>query len=313
MAHHSPREGVCNACSGPPPWVRVTEHGGPHVELGGRLRLQWQPLPTVSGLGSFGSDPKNEESLATPTETIEPSGHGSTRAPAGLRRLDALTAKYRVGAELGDTRREVSSAASVRPTIPTVSSQAASPRPAPSSRTAPVVQTLPIVGIWVPSGWMGDAERPDGTLSYRLVGDDPSTQGTYDEWSYDPIRGGSKGWVAVAYQFPDSNWGDAPGKHLSRRGFTHLTFRARCLGPPSGQTLLIKSGGHTRPGAPYPASFESDPVIVKLDKSWRTYSVLLDGLDLSNVPAAFTFVLRASSSGPCVIDLADIRFSGPGD
>jgi hypothetical protein len=160
---------------------------------------------------------------------------------------------------------------------------------------------------------MGDAERPDGPLSYRLVGNDPSTQGTYDQWSYDPTKGGSKGWVAVAYQFPDSNWGDAPGKDLSRRGFTRLTFRARGRGRPRSQTLIVKSGGHTRLGAPYPASFESDPVIVELDKCWRAYSVPVDRLDLSNVPAAFTFVLRASSSGPCVFDLADIMFSGPGD
>jgi hypothetical protein len=157
---------------------------------------------------------------------------------------------------------------------------------------------------------MGDAEDPDGPLSYRLVEDDPSIPGTYDEWSYDPAKGRHRGWAAVAYQFPDSNWGDAPGKDLSRRGLTRLTFSARSRSGSGIATLIAKSGGHTRPGAPWPASYESDPLVIRLGRDFRTYSIGLEGLNLSNVPAAFTFVLRGR---PCVLDLKDIAFRGPDD
>ena len=171
-----------------------------------------------------------------------------------------------------------------------------------------MVKPLPIEGTWVPSGWMGDAAgRPDGPLSYRVYQEADS--GTFEEWSYEPAEGSRLGWVAAAYQYPDSNFGDAPGKNLSRRGFTQLTFRVRGRSGSEGETLIVKSGGHTRPGVPHPASYESDPVIVMLEKQWRTYSIPLDE-DLSNVPTAFTFVLRG---GPCVFDLDDITFRGPDD
>jgi hypothetical protein len=250
--------------------------------------------PTITVLKSPGGNPNTEGTSELQSESDESVNHGKPSMPNSLQRLTTVADKHRAGARPEDAGVDTASNAS----------------PTSHSKIAPAARALLIEGTWVPSGWQGDAESPDGPLSYRLVGDDPSTQGTYDEWSYDPAKGGARGWVAVTYQFPDSNWGDAPGKDLSRRGFTRLTFRARSRS--GGVTLIIKSGGHTRPGASHPASYESDPIIVTLDKSWRTYSVPLDRMDLSNVPAAFTFVLRRTGlSKPCVFAFNDIMFSGP--
>jgi hypothetical protein len=181
------------------------------------------------------------------------------------------------------------------------------PGPGVADRT---IRPFPIDGNFVPSGWMGDAEDPDGPLSYRVSREDPASEPTCEEWSYDPAKDGAQGWVAVAYQFPDKNWGDQRGKDLSNKGYTRIGFRARAV---SGHPILVvRAGGHTRPGAPHPASFETDAEVIALRPEW-TFHELPVG-DLSNIVTALAFSLRrADCDGKVVICLDDIAFLGPDD
>jgi hypothetical protein len=182
-----------------------------------------------------------------------------------------------------------------------------SPVPPSPSQPRRGVARLPIEGIWVPSGWMGDAEVPHGPLRHRFTRDG-SDGPICEEWSYQPAQG-RRGWVAVGYQFPDSNWGARQGKDLSRFGFTRVTFLARAR---VGASVLFKAGGHTRPGAPFPASFEVSSGLLTLTRQWCRYTLQLPpGTDLSNTTTAFAFVLDSRWSGPVVFYLRDIAFEGP--
>jgi hypothetical protein len=167
----------------------------------------------------------------------------------------------------------------------------------------------PIDGNFVPSGWMGDAEAPNGPLSYRVSSENPASPPSCEEWTYDPARG-VLGWAAVAYQFPGGNWGDRRGMDLSVRGFTRLCFRARSAG--GYPTLVVRAGGHTKPGASHPASFETDAVVIHLRPEWTSYEIPLDG-DLSNVVTALVFsVRRADCDSKVTFCIDDIAFRGAG-
>ena len=169
------------------------------------------------------------------------------------------------------------------------------------------VEPLPIEGLWIPSGWMGDASS--SSLEYRICTEAPHSPRTCDEWVYDPSRG-TLGWAAVAYQFPENNWGRQRGKDLSKHGFTRLTFYAK--GKAGGERVLFKSGGHTSPGAAFPATYESTSGALTLTRSWQKCSMPLQGLDLSNTTAAFTFVInRQMAAQGSTFFLDNITFCGP--
>jgi hypothetical protein len=154
---------------------------------------------------------------------------------------------------------------------------------------------------------MGDAEDPDGPLKHRFTQDGPGGP-TCEEWSYQPTQGG-QGWVAVAYQYPDSNWGKSKGKDLSKLGFTRLTFLVRGK---EGGRVLFKSGGHCQAGAAFPASYEVSSGLITLTRGWKRCTLALPpGTDLSNTVTAFAFVLNSHWGGPVVFYLRDIAFEGP--
>lgn len=164
-----------------------------------------------------------------------------------------------------------------------------------------VVAPFFVSSVWSPSGWMGDLNA----LSYQVTKDAPSA----DEWTYQPDRG-QQGWAAVAYQWPDSNFGDRKGKDLSGKGYDRLTFKAR-----SGEgsvRVVFKSGGHTAPGARFPASYEAVSGPVSLRAEWEEVTISLAGQDLSNVPAALVVVFTEQSCprGGTVL-VRDMAFRGP--
>lgn len=173
------------------------------------------------------------------------------------------------------------------------------------------VESLPIAGTWISSGWMGDAAGSVGVLEYKTRENDGPDKVLCDEWKYAPSAG-SMGWCAVAYQTPENNWGDQKGKNLSGKGFTRLTFWAK--GAKGGERVIFKSGGHTRPNAQLPASYEASAGTVTLGETWKRYSISLAGLDLSNIPAAFVFVVtKQLDPGGCIFQIRDVAFSGPGE
>jgi hypothetical protein len=168
-------------------------------------------------------------------------------------------------------------------------------QPVPKDNKKPVAPAprgparLEVESLWVPSGWMGDA--PTGAVEYRVCRDDPHTGPSCEEWKYDPSRG-SQGWAAVSYQSPENNFGDEPGRDL-KGAYTHLRFAARASQP--GIRVLFKSGGHTRPSARYPASYESTTGVVSLDTQWRIFNIPV-GPDDSNVASVFAFVFTRSQT-----------------
>jgi hypothetical protein len=151
-------------------------------------------------------------------------------------------------------------------------------------------------GGYVPSGWMGDGER--STVHVQVQPMDPSqphSEPYCQKWSYRP---GSKGWAAVAWQYPENNWGDKPGKNLSGKGYTRVSVWARGLPDAQGRYPVVqfKAGGNTDPTKKYQATFEVNGEFTTLTGEWKQYTLPLAGQDLSNVASAFTFILRASDN-----------------
>jgi hypothetical protein len=134
-----------------------------------------------------------------------------------------------------------------------------------------------------PSGWMGDGEK--GTQSIELN----------DKWKEnchsDPTcvrvvyRPGAKGWAGVYWQYPDSNWGDKPGRRIE--GATRVVFWAR--GERGGELVEFKTGGISDPDKRYHDSFEKILGTVKLSTDWQRFEIDLNGADMNSVLGAFAW------------------------
>jgi hypothetical protein len=177
------------------------------------------------------------------------------------------------------------------------------PQPANPLTLLQQPKVLRIDGLWVPSGWMGDA--PAGGIRHRLEEQDSHSPPTCEEWTYDPSAASLYGWAAVSYQYPENNWGDQAGRDL---GGKYTRLRVALRGKRGGEQLVLKSGGHTRPGCPHPASYETSSSTITLTQNWTVYDVPV-GPDTTNVPSAFTFVVtRAANPDGCVFYVDDIAF-----
>jgi hypothetical protein len=179
-----------------------------------------------------------------------------------------------------------------------IPSPSASPQPSTNEQgsSAPVFEVQEPI---VPSGWMGDGES--GTKYIQVV---PNSREnchagkTCWKWSY---RAGPKGWAAVAWQFPENNWGNAQGRNMS--GYSRVTFWARGL--KGGERLIFKAGGNTPPQARFPASFEASTDTITLTSQWTQYSIPLAGKDLSNTASFFTWVATGRQNPDGVIFYLD--------
>jgi hypothetical protein len=158
---------------------------------------------------------------------------------------------------------------------------------------------------FVPSGWMGDAERDAGAIkvnesSAKRPG---SSLPHSEQWIYRP-KTGAIGWAGVAWQFPEKNWGDQPGKDWAKRGFSRVSFWARGVPDKSGvlPKLHFAAGGQTKAAKRYQSSFEEvwlDPDVefMALTEDWKEYKIGLTGKNLSQVIVAFLFTIRAKDVG----------------
>ncbi|MCX6621792.1 MAG: hypothetical protein NTY38_12100 [Acidobacteria bacterium] len=170
---------------------------------------------------------------------------------------------------------------------------------------------------FVPSGWMGDGAVATVPKEKRPVQVDlrsqvkPHTPPYSEKWSYRPDPKG-EGWVAVAWQYGDQNWGDKPGKDWSKNGFKQVSVWAR--GVPDRRGALprvqFKAGGGSDPAKKYHASFEVEGDFVTLTEEWKQYTLDLRGKNLSQVIAAFVMVIRAQDLGPegATLYLDDIEY-----
>jgi hypothetical protein len=183
---------------------------------------------------------------------------------------------------------EDSVAIAIRGTAPATISEPASATPVEASaQGAEKPKSFHFDDVAVPSGWMGDAAQ--GTTYVQV---DPSSREnphsgvTCYRWHYTP---GPQGWAAVAWQFPENNWGGQPGRDMS--GYTRVSFWAR--GQKGGERLQFKAGGQTTPNAAYPATFEVDSDMIVLTDKWARYSLSLAGKNLSNTACFFVWVAQA--------------------
>jgi hypothetical protein len=164
-----------------------------------------------------------------------------------------------------------------------------------------------VSGYFAPSGWMGDGEEGDKYVKLEAkCTDNPHSGRDCEKVTYSHSED-TKGWAAIAYQYPENNWGQQKGADLKQGNYTHLTFWAR--GRKGGERVKFIAGGQTRPNAKYPASFEADTGVVTLTDKWRQYSIDLRGKDLSNVASGFAWTIRqADNEGDVVFFLDDIQY-----
>jgi hypothetical protein len=164
--------------------------------------------------------------------------------------------------------------------------------------SVPVSLPSDLAALFVPSGWMGDAQVDPALLSYgNLVESVHGRTQVATRFSY---ARGPKGWAGVYWQFPDSNWADKPGRDLT--GAKRITFAAR--GERGGEVVEFKSGGTT--GA-VPDSFMRSLGNVPLASEWKRFTLDLEGADLSNVVGGFAWVAVANRDGaPVTFYLAEL-------
>jgi len=166
------------------------------------------------------------------------------------------------------------------------------------------VEFLDVSHKFYASGWMGDGEQGEKFIEVNNASrKDPHSPPTCYKWGYKP--GGSKGWAAVAWQYPDSNWGERKGRNLT--GYKRLTFWVK--GEKGGEEISIKVGGHSAPGARYPATFLKSLGFITLKNKWEKKFLELQGENLTNVPCAFVWVATLSDNPQgCTFYLDDIRY-----
>jgi hypothetical protein len=157
---------------------------------------------------------------------------------------------------------------------------------------------------FLPSGWMGDAAKPIAADKHPLQVDllntvNPHSPPYCEQWTYKP-KLGRAGWAAVAWQFPEGNWGDKPGKDWSKRGFGQASVWARGTKDRQGKLpkVQFKAGGGTDPTKKYQASFEVESDLITLTEEWKQYTLDLNGQNLSQVIAAFVLVIRGQDTDP---------------
>ena len=159
-------------------------------------------------------------------------------------------------------------------------------------------------GAFVPSGWMGSAEKASPETLDPKCSEDPHSLPFCTKITY---KAGGVGWAAFAYQFPENNWGDKPGRDLSGKGFTKVKVWAR--GATGREVVQFKAGGGTGDGKPHKASFEVEGDFVRLSKEWKSYTLAIKGANLSNVVSAFTIAFRETDNpAGATVYLDDIKY-----
>ena len=217
----------------------------------------------------------------------------------------------------GGPREEAEAPPPPRATDTAVADTAAAdttPAPAASNPTAPGEPAAGAEDVdkmgFIPSGFMGDGENGKTFVNVDPRSKDQAHRGSFcQKWTYKP---GSKGWAAVAWQFPENNWGDKPGKNLSQKNFKKVTFWARGLPDKDGHqpSVQFKAGGNSDPTKPHQASFEVDGDFESLPATWKQFTLKLpDAKEQTEVLSAFTWVAKQTdNSNGATFYLSEIRY-----
>jgi hypothetical protein len=175
------------------------------------------------------------------------------------------------------------------------------------SEVPPPVKKVDIAGTYTPSGFMGDGESGTKYVQFsESCKDNPKSPPTCIKITYTP---GPTQWAGMYWQNKPNNWGEKPGNDLTKSGYTKITFWAR--GDKGEEVVEFKTGGidATDKGKPYKDSFEKTMGKILLEKTWKQYTISLEGLNLSSVIGAFCWVVSTSANPEGVtIYLDDIQF-----
>jgi len=149
------------------------------------------------------------------------------------------------------------------------------------SSPTPLKAPVAIVGNFYPSGFMGDIKGIELNAQWS---DNCHSGPTCVKVKYTP---GGMTWAGVYWQYPDSNWGDQPGRKIE--GVKKLVFWAR--GQLGGELVSFRTGGISSNGKKYQDSLDRtlDPNPVKLTPQWQQFQIDLDGADMSSVIGAFSW------------------------
>jgi len=159
---------------------------------------------------------------------------------------------------------------------------------------------------YAPTGWMGDGAEGTKYVKFDSASrEKPHSPPTCQKWTY---AGGPAGWAGVAWQFPANNWGDKPGRDLSKKNYSAVTFYAR--GSKGGEKIEFFVGGNTAREKSYPSSLAPQTASVDLTPEWRQYRINLTGGNLTSIACAFGWSTQGGDQ-PVTFYLDDIVFEEP--
>lgn len=149
---------------------------------------------------------------------------------------------------------------------------------------------------FAPSGWMGNTDAlevdpcfPDNThhgpCCMKIVFSDANS------------------WAGIVWQNPAENWGDDEGG-LDLSGAKKLTFWAR--GERGNEMVEFKMGviGASKK---FHDSGRASLGRVRLDKTWKQYTIPLEGVNLSRIVSGFVFSVKGRSDA-VIFYLDDILY-----
>ncbi|NIM13974.1 MAG: hypothetical protein GTO45_18165 [Candidatus Aminicenantes bacterium] len=167
-------------------------------------------------------------------------------------------------------------------------------------------EPLDVWAKFTAAGWMGDGEYGEKYIQLAEAWkENPHSAPLCIRITYTP--GPKKGWAGIYWQNEPDNWGDEPGDNLQKIGYKKLTFWAR--GENGGEVVEFKAGGINAPGKAYRDSFEVNLGKVVLEKTWKQFTIDLEGQDLSSVIGGFCWVAsRAANPKGLTFYLDDIYY-----
>jgi len=229
-------------------------------------------------------------------ETVKPGEQVDIETVAEDRNGDTLTYKYEAsGGTIAGTGSKVKWKAPNQMgeysiTVTVSDGETNSPPRTLTISTCPIPPVLSppidVTAYHVPSGWMGDGEQGTKFITVdEECQENPRSPPTCTKWTY---KRGPVGWAAVAYQYPENNWGQCKGIEI--KGATKLTFWAK--GENGGEIVDFKMG----------CMLDTEPYRdslcvakkVALTNKWQQYELDLVGEDTSCVIWGFVWATNRS-------------------
>lgn len=160
--------------------------------------------------------------------------------------------------------------------------------------SAPTGLPFAVDDYWVPSGFMGDGERPGGITVEDDACDGDRAGGGAGICRTFTWTKGSSGWGGVFWQYPDGNWGDAPGLAVPE-GATEVAFYA--WGETGEEVINFLVGIGDADG------FAAESGGIALTTEPTPYVISLDGLAVGDeVVGAFGWVTDSGEAATFTVD-----------